>query len=210
MIYEKLEGFHVDVEELRNTYNYMRSVFKMDYAYDDYFGGWSIQSWNGKFTDGWERKPVTYLDKNGEEKVDFEKSMAVDTRSVDQCNVRTELCFGQTDEILNKLEGLGLHPRRARYSRLSPQSILPYHRDCDESMYQVRLHIPIITNPDCVFISEEGEAHMPADGSGYLVKVNELHSSANRSDDYRTHIIINVWDTRGVTKFNKYTPKLDK
>ena len=57
-----------------------------------------------------------------------------------------------------------------------------------------------------LFLNEDGTEvpiHMPADGSAYMLWVNNRHQIVNPTDKPRYHIIMNAWDTKQVTeKFN--------
>lgn len=52
-----------------------------------------------------------------------------------------------------------------------------------------RLHIPLITNPHCFFIFEDGIVHFPADGRCYIADTRKYHNAMNSSVDTRIHIV---------------------
>jgi 3,4-dihydroxy-2-butanone 4-phosphate synthase len=66
-----------------------------------------------------------------------------------------------------------------------------------------RIHIPLITNPACVFICEGEDLYMEP-GQAYMVWVNRWHQIRNDSDQDRYHIIMDAYDTRHVTDNFKY------
>jgi hypothetical protein len=74
--------------------------------------------------------------------------------------------------------------KRTRFMWLGPYSCYSMHRD-----YTIRIHVPIITNPDCYFVFKLGEViHLPAD-SVYQVTTTQLHTFINCSNSYRLHLI---------------------
>jgi hypothetical protein len=107
----------------------------------------------------------------------------------------------------------GLSPRRARIIRLSKGLRSSWHRDGPDNLYFVRLHIPIITNPGCIFEAKDADvtevAHMPADGSSYILRVNRMHRVSNLGTEDRFHLVMDVWDTVGLTQHHRFTEKLE-
>ncbi len=81
-----------------------------------------------------------------------------------------------------------------------------WHYDGTEDVYAVRLHIPIITNNQCFFATRNESYHLPADGSAYVLRVNVEHCAHNFGSEDRYHLVMNMWDVNGVTRFNRYTP----
>ena len=74
--------------------------------------------------------------------------------------------------------------KRSRLMWVEPMSCYSMHRDSTP-----RLHIPMITNPQCFFVFKQGIVqHMPA---GYIYKVNtmEQHTFMNCSEERRLHLI---------------------
>ena len=52
-----------------------------------------------------------------------------------------------------------------------------------------RIHVPIITNPECYFVFKQGLlSHLPA-GSVYWVDTTKFHTFMNCSDTPRLHIV---------------------
>ncbi len=75
-----------------------------------------------------------------------------------------------------------------------PHSIIPYHYDhCWFNEHASRIHIPIITNDQCFFLSEDRLNHLPA-GSYYEVNNRILHSFWNKSSSNRIHAILDIFD----------------
>jgi aspartyl/asparaginyl beta-hydroxylase (cupin superfamily) len=90
---------------------------------------------------------------------------------------------------------------------LKPGSETPFHRDYPEWLYGVRLHIPIITNPNCIFEYEHEARHLPADGRAYLLKINRIHRVCNFGVSDRIHFLCDFFDTKQKTNFNKFTER---
>lgn len=145
----------------------------------NYFGGWSVYSGNGHVHDGWE----------------------VGTRGVHR--TPTEICTGYLKEVMDKFEDLGLHPSHARITFVEPHSESVKHRDSTPGTYLPRLHVPLITWPGVVHWTEDGEFHMDANNSVYVIRTDNMHSIVNRSDHRRYHLIMDVFDSKGITKHFK-------
>ena len=74
--------------------------------------------------------------------------------------------------------------RRTRLMWIKPLACYSMHRD-----YTPRLHIPLITNPNCYFVfKEKGLFNMPA-GHAYWVDTTKEHSAMNCSNQWRLHLI---------------------
>lgn len=78
-----------------------------------------------------------------------------------------------------------------RFLRLSAGSVIREHRDFrlgyDDG--EVRLHIPVITNPEVEFILAGRRLVMSA-GECWYLDVNEKHSVANRGTIDRVHLVL--------------------
>jgi hypothetical protein len=171
------------------------------------FGGWSIQSANGEHTDGWARGEVCFeKDERGNVTFNKEKAAEIGLRPTRDYVNYTHLCVGPVRKLMDDISAMGFMPARARFTLLPAQTAPFWHRDAEDAAYMVRLHVPIMTNKLCVFLTEEGGCHMPADGSVFVLSTNRLHAIENLSDEDRIHIIMDVWDTKGVTKHHRYKP----
>ena len=74
--------------------------------------------------------------------------------------------------------------KRTRLMWLGPHSCYSMHRD-----YTLRIHVPIITNPNCYFVFQSGEvSHLPI-GNVYHVTTTKLHTFINCSDQPRLHLV---------------------
>lgn len=172
------------------------------------FGGWSLQSQTGSWRDGFEffqNEEGTTL-----EDVFFPKN-ANNYTTLKYFNIThsmnynrpTEACVGEIKQVLDQIESLGFYPRRARVTCLRAGSKSLVHRDGPKQEYMARIHIPLITNKDAVFISDGINLHMEA-GKAYIVWVNDWHQIRNDSDQDRYHIIMDAYDTKYLTKTFHY------
>ena len=173
------------------------------------FGGWSILSNDGTYQNGMD---LSYIGHNGPgnkgpswfpKKPEHEGCL-----TVQDFDKPTEICTGYIGEIVQRLQDLGFHPRRGRIFRLRARSETIWHVDAPSTSYACRFHIPIITNPHCTLHYEDESFHMAPDGNAYLIDVSRKHMIQNRSDEHRYHLVIAVWDLRGITRFHKYDTKL--
>lgn len=155
------------------------------------FGGWSIQSSNGSYKDGWHLGSVALDDKMSVEEIKkFIESIGL--KPISDYVRPTEICHGYLKFLIDFLAENKLDPRRARVTKLSPGQSSVWHRDAPDNYPLVRLHIPIVTNPECRFETEAGCVHLPADGSSYFLPVNRMHRVVNDGSTERYHIIVDV------------------
>jgi hypothetical protein len=83
------------------------------------------------------------------------------------------------EDVINKY-----YLKRTRLMWVDPYSCYSMHRD-----NTVRIHIPIITNPNCYFVFKAGEViHLPSENV-YQVNTTKLHTFINCSDNPRLHLI---------------------
>ena len=86
-------------------------------------------------------------------------------------------------EYTNKvIADLKIH--RTRLICLRPQTCYTYHKD-----FSQRIHIPLITNPNCFLIVDDELNRYPADGSSYLINTTKHHTAVNASKRDRWHIV---------------------
>jgi len=81
---------------------------------------------------------------------------------------------------------------RGEVATLPPGVELGWHRDPQWFHDNcVRLHVPIITNEQCVQLWKDCEFHMEC---GYLYELNNrvMHSARNAGNDFRTHLILDL------------------
>lgn len=217
MWYEKLK-YTVDIEKLRkevqdNIFTLGPQVIQgEDYETDQYhgFGGWSLLTRTGDWHDGWEvyhsddKETNDIFFPNGQYNYKAMKFLNVAHESGLEHDKPTPACKGYIAEVLNDLEKLGFYPRRARVTCLQAHSKSLVHQDSASTNYMARIHIPLFTNKNCVHICNGQNLHMPADGSVYILWVNQWHQIRNDSDEDRYHIIMDAYDTKRITDTFKY------
>lgn len=215
MFYEELDCIKFDHDKL--VADVKQHVFTLgaqiiqgeEYETENYqgFGGWSITSRTGDWRDGWE----FFQNDEGEAMEVYFPKDDNNYKSLKFFNIAhsmehknpTQACVGEIANIVKQLEELGLYPRRVRVTCLKAGAKSLVHRDGNGDEYMARVHIPIITNKKCVFISEGQHLHMEA-GKAYAVWVNNWHQIRNDSEDDRYHIICDFYDTKEVTKQFSY------
>jgi hypothetical protein len=206
MIYEKL-NLQFDIQQLNQFLE--KEVLFLPPAQGPALIGWSILSSNGSYLDGWH--DATALIKNSMSQNDVEQALAQKgAQSMQKYNVPTEICKGYLAEVLKVIEETGIEIYRARISCLMPGEGADWHRDAPDNHYRVRLHIPLVTNPDCFFETREEKAHLAADGSVYLLNVNCEHRVFNLGSAPRYHIIMDAIDRSGFSQHHRYSDWLAK
>ena len=172
-------------------------------------GGWALQGYSDSYHDGWEFGFCPY---NGPENQSPswtpKNSLEKQIKSVQDFSIPTAINTATTLELFRQLIQLGFYPRRARIMKLSAGSSCVWHQDGNKDIYQVRLHIPIITNDQCFFDYEDGSHQLKADGSAYLVKINRPHRVRNEGTTDRYHFVCHIWDTKGFSQHHFYDPDL--
>ena len=98
-------------------------------------------------------------------------------------------------DILSRRFALG----RTRILKKGPRSTLSWHKDPE-----LRLHIPIITNPGCTFVIEDRSFHLPADGGVWIVNAKKYHNFFNGGEEDRIHLVATLPFSKLFTK-KKYT-----
>lgn len=164
------------------------------------FGGWSLQSANRKHTDGWDIQGDFTFEKDG-------KMTTVKRPKQYHPNLytkRTNACTGYFNEVLDTIESKGFFIRRARITFVEKGVHSVVHRDAPDNVYMARIHIPIITNEDVWHQIGKNKFNMPANGSAYMIWVNNIHQFGNDSQSKRYHIIMDAYDVKGVTQHFKY------
>jgi hypothetical protein len=185
-----------------------------EYGHREAFGGWTLQSHTGHWRDGWELGHVIRDEAeqifypNG--KTNYKAFKFIDVAQPIEHHIRTEACKGEFVKVLDTIEAMGLNPRRARVTLLNPGTESSWHRDGTEDSYLVRLHIPLITDERCIHTCLDERIHMPADGSSYIMWVNQYHKAENYSDINRYHILMDVYDTDDVVGGFKYPDDFSK
>jgi hypothetical protein len=164
------------------------------------FTGWSVQSKTGKYTDGWVNG-THYMSfgANGELIFDKEAATAAGFYPSKFHTEFTDIANDDLKSCIDQLRKLGLSPCRARLTQLVPGAESDWHTDGKPSDKIIRLHFVFETNPDCFFMHEAGKFHME-EKNVYLVNINYHHKVVNLGNTNRTHMIVDVTDTSGISK----------
>lgn len=214
---EKLP-FQVNIEALQSDFEKIKK-FPITWQGKDFgymnFGGWSVLSRDGTCEDGWEAAAAlfNYCD-NKPYKYHLAQYLKI-SHPFEHVN-KTPACFGEIERLIDFLDSQGFYPRRARISIIKANDASSVHRDApwpEDNLidnYICRIHVPIITNKKCVHWTEQKTTHMPADGSVYMMSVNNLHQAQNNSNEDRYHLIMDAYDTKGFTKTMKFTDDINK
>jgi len=99
----------------------------------------------------------------------------------DNCQTPTELIFGFGKKIIDTFPEV----RQLGISGHPPNTKIDLHPDNDEFL---KIHIPIITNPDAWFVYEDEKFNMQV-GNAYLVNTTILHGTYNQGSTDRIHMI---------------------
>ena len=199
-----VSGLYFDIDKLTQEYNSTVQMFRPTRQ-------WGISS---KTNANW--KTINLVGSCGEMYDDTIRS---------HCNFeKTELCdyIPYTRSILEKFEKLGLKLRRVRYSILEPSELIPWHFDKMHTC--LRMHIPLITNPDVRFVLGNQKIDMKP-GKLYIGNFNYPHYVFNGGTENRVHLLIDaigpmnllfdaysLWvDNLEISqkKLNNYTKSLD-
>lgn len=96
------------------------------------------------------------------------------------------------------LASFGVVWSRSRLMRLAPRSRVPEHADINHHWFnRVRLHIPVITQPEVTFHCGDQTVHMAA-GEAWLFDNWRVHHVENPTDSERIHFVA---DTSGSAAF---------
>lgn len=88
---------------------------------------------------------------------------------------------------------------RGRIMLLEGKTCYTYHRDPTW-----RLHVPVISSNDSIFVIEDKVYRMPTLGQVYLVNTRLFHSAINMKDEDRVHLVygLNSDDPLGLINDN--------
>jgi len=83
--------------------------------------------------------------------------------------------------------------KAVRLMRLAPGSLIKEHRDGDLAFERgtVRLHVPVVTNPQVEFRLNGSRVVMEA-GSAWYLRLSDPHNVANRGTTDRVHLVIDA------------------
>lgn len=107
----------------------------------------------------------------------------------------------QMPYVRQLLADFGVVWSRSRLMQLAPRAQVPEHADINFHWFnRVRIHIPVITNPQVRFHCGDQSVHM-GEGEVWLFDNWRLHRVENQSDQARIHLVA---DTTGSSSFWRY------
>lgn len=184
-------GLKFDIARLRTHFQTFVSPLEPVIQTGSACGGWTVLSSNGSYKDGWHTGSQFVKKEASREDVLSHLANLGVKGSESYCHP-TEICHGYLLEVIETIRSHGFNPTRARLINLFAGRALPWHFDSPEHAKHFRLHVPIITNPQCFFEVGEERFHMAADGSSYLVKVSQLHRARNSGSEDRIHLVMDL------------------
>ena len=129
---------------------------------------------------------IPLISQHGTDNNDFSGRMAP-TRHLQRCDYMQQVMAG-FDEVL----------ARSRLMRLNAGAEVSAHVDFNYHWYsRVRVHIPIITNPDVIFYCGDQHIHMRA-GECWIFDSWRRHNVINSGNDDRVHLVV---DMAGSSRF---------
>jgi hypothetical protein len=144
--------------------------------------------------DAWRKHPTGYagnsalllISRNGEQNDDFSGPM------------KPAPALGSCPYMQQVLASFQTVYGRSRLMRLDPLSKVPMHADINYHWKnRVRIHIPIVTDPEISFICNDKSVHMAA-GEAWIFNSWEQHTVINPTQVTRTHLVA---DTSGTPEF---------
>ncbi len=213
MWWAKLD-FTVDVDAMVKQLEVAKAMYSAvydDHGYGPQFGGLSILSDNGDHLRGMVSGKQIWEDG----KVNFELAIKKGINFEYNYHTKTKLCTGETERVIDLLDDLGMTPRRARYTVLKAGGKSSIHNDSKKGEYACRIHIPLITDKECthsLFLNNGtkiDEKHFPADGSVYIMQVNNIHQIINPTKKDRWHFLCSCYDVTGYSPFKISTNELN-
>lgn len=83
--------------------------------------------------------------------------------------------------------------QQAMLTRLRAGSVIGRHKDKGEVTARThRIHLPIMTNPQCIFTVDAESRHMEAGDVWIIDNVDKYHSVVNNGSTHRVHLIIDA------------------
>lgn len=131
------------------------------------------EGFNGNFS-------IPLVSRGGEMNNDFKGPMAC-TPLLDEC-----LYLRQVIASFGQVVG------RSRLMGLDPGAQVPVHSDINYHWYKrVRIHVPIVTDPNVAFYCGDKQLHMQA-GDAWIFDSWKYHQVKNNSDLFRVHLVIDI------------------
>ena len=107
--------------------------------------------------------------------------------------------YKQFEKYLNEIKLLScnyfgnVEIKQAMMTRLKSGSVIKKHKDVGQITSKThRLHLPIITNPDCIFTVENESMNLKVGDVWAIDNVGKYHSVVNNGITNRVHLIVDV------------------
>jgi len=184
---QRLDALSVDMAALRESLDDVLGRL----SYDDTYGEWGfgvLPVTRRPGTDGrdqvdlsgrfWIRPDETYEEVPRDDVVD-------ETAYTELVPEFEGTYFEQLLDDLRSVTAIG----RVRINLKRPFNANSWHRDPEP-----RIHVPIHTNPGCLFVVNHHCTHLPADGSVYFTDTRGYHTALNGGDTPRVHLVAAVLD----------------
>lgn len=83
--------------------------------------------------------------------------------------------------------------KQAMFTRLAGNTVIGRHKDKGSLTAKThRIHVPVVTNPQCLFTIEDEVRHLESGQIWLIDNVNRYHSVENKADTDRVHLIIDA------------------
>ena len=77
---------------------------------------------------------------------------------------------------------------RVRLMALHHKKVMSMHTDASR-----RIHVPVVTNENCMMVIDNNVFHLPADGSAYLTNTTKKHTAFNANHNFlRLHLLFDI------------------
>ncbi len=171
------------IADIERTYEKVR---------DHGWGGWSLMSETGDYTDGWANGSEAFTVDGDDVTIDAEAVKLKNGFEFHKTYQKyTEVATPELVFLCEQAKRLGYRPSRARITHLEPGASSAWHIDDVPSSSFKRLHFVIQTNPKALFKYRDAEFNLPA-RNVFLVDVCQEHQIENLGDQPRIHIVIDT------------------
>jgi len=186
---EKL-NFSLDIDQLRDYYNQLQTNYKdhiwrvKDVAEKDEFTAKRVAASIPNY--GW-AITTEVLDENSKSNPPWPEVLnefSYAEKSLKPERI-TELSFGIIKELLEKIP----YAYHVILSVFPPGGATIPHTDQD---FLLRVHVPIFTNKDVVWLADEKYHNMHIPGQAYICDTRIMHAAYNDSKEDRVHLIFAV------------------
>lgn len=184
---ERLQEPHFNIDELRAALNVVLARIDYDRSYGEWgFGTLPVTRRPG--TEGRDQVDLSgrFWTRPDDSYEELPRDEIVDEAAYSE--LVPEFADTYFEDVLSELRTLATIGR-VRINLKQPYNANSWHRDPEP-----RIHIPIHTNPGCIFIVNRFCTHLPADGSTYFTDTRGYHSAFNGGETPRIHLVAAVVD----------------